>query len=165
MIIQYWEDNMMNEKKLSKNLVGIAGVHFVVGELTLKGWTALPTIGNTQGPDIIAQKGTRTVQIQVKTAGPTKKMRYWPLQKSAETLHHDDLFYIFVALPENELPSYYIIPSKKVADYIKRENERARIRSKELGRTKESSIRGFPHPRHEFFPLDDYKGQWKLLEG
>jgi hypothetical protein len=35
-----------------KALVGVSGVHFVVGELSRRGWVALPTIRNTKGIDV-----------------------------------------------------------------------------------------------------------------
>jgi hypothetical protein len=36
-----------------KSLVGAAGVHYVVSELSLRGLIALPTIRNTSGVDIV----------------------------------------------------------------------------------------------------------------
>ncbi len=41
-----------SNKKLRNDLIGVAGVHFVVSELTLRGLIALPTIRNTAGIDI-----------------------------------------------------------------------------------------------------------------
>lgn len=42
-----------SNKKVTKTLLGIAGVHFVVSELSLRGLVALPTIRNTAGIDIL----------------------------------------------------------------------------------------------------------------
>lgn len=45
-----------SNKKLRKDLTGVAGVHFVVSKLTLRGLIALPTIRNTAGIDILVSE-------------------------------------------------------------------------------------------------------------
>jgi len=72
-----------------KALVGIAGVHFVVAELSRRGWIALPTIRNTRGIDVLASKGKRFVEIQVKTR---RNGRYWILNENAEKIIQENLF-------------------------------------------------------------------------
>lgn len=54
----------------SNALIGIAGVHYVVSELSRRGLIALPTIRNTQSYDFIAatRDGTRHANIQVKAS-------------------------------------------------------------------------------------------------
>ena len=45
-----------SNNKPTKTLVGAAGVHFVVSELSLRGLVALPTIRNTAGIDILVSE-------------------------------------------------------------------------------------------------------------
>jgi hypothetical protein len=60
-------------------LIGAAGVHFVVSELSLRGFIALPTIRNTAGMDIVAvhPNGEWHANIQVKTS--RSKVSFWPI--------------------------------------------------------------------------------------
>ena len=55
---------------VNKSLVGIAGVHHVVSELSRRGMIALPTVKNTAAYDIVAinEAGTRHANIQVKAS-------------------------------------------------------------------------------------------------
>ncbi|MEM3578529.1 MAG: aspartate ammonia-lyase [Candidatus Bathyarchaeia archaeon] len=100
-----------------KALVGVAGVHFVVAELSRRDWIALPTIRNTRGIDVLASKDGCFVEIQVKTR---RNGRHWVLHESTEKLIRDNLFYVLVNLRENETPEYFILPSKIVAEYVAR---------------------------------------------
>jgi hypothetical protein len=49
-----------------KALIGAAGVHFVCGELSRRGFIALPTIRNTRGIDILAITPKGKLQCFVK---------------------------------------------------------------------------------------------------
>ena len=51
-------------------LIGAAGVHYVVSELSRRGLIALPTIRNTSGIDVIVtgRDGSRHANLQVKTS-------------------------------------------------------------------------------------------------
>ncbi len=44
----------MPAKSLDKSLKGAAGVHFVVAQLSLRGFVALPTIRNLKAFDVVA---------------------------------------------------------------------------------------------------------------
>ena len=59
---------MRQRTKLSRTLSGIAGEHFVAGELSRRGYVASLTLSNTQGIGILASNidATKTVGIQVK---------------------------------------------------------------------------------------------------
>ena len=75
----------------SKALIGIAGVHYVVAELSLRGMIALPTTRNTNAYDIvvITQRGDMHANIQVKTS--SKRTTFWlmpPIEK-IRTGSHD----------------------------------------------------------------------------
>ena len=51
-------------------LIGAAGVHFIVSELSMRGLIALPTIRNTAGVDVVVtnKEGTWQAYLQVKTS-------------------------------------------------------------------------------------------------
>jgi len=170
-------------KRLEKPLVGACGVFFVSAELSRRGWIAMPTIRNTSGIDIIASKNDKTVNLQVKTNsyGKTK----YPLSEKNENLVSDRLYYAFVTLKEEtERPYFYVVPSKLVADYIKKTHEhwvnlppkvRKKIyesapRDEIVSKRRESSMRQFPNyvgemlPEFKHFNIDNYSDRWDLLE-
>ncbi len=66
----------------SPALIGIAGVHHVVSELSRRGLVALPTIRNTAAYDIIVatSDGTKHANIQVKTS--LKRVNSFPMPSS-----------------------------------------------------------------------------------
>ena len=141
--------------KLSeKGLTGVAGVHFVVGELSRRGWVALPTIRNTKGIDVLASKDGKAVEIQVKSRA---KGRAWMLTKSAETLVSKNLFYVFVDLRDLESPEYFVIPSNVVAEYVTR-THKLFLEAKGL----DSKLRKLPNTYGKDLDLELYK-EWDLL--
>lgn len=78
------------------SLVGAAGVHAVVSELSLRGLIALPTIRNTAGVDVIVSNkaGTWHANLQVKTS--RSRVSFWPVgTKYAEWVSTNN-YYIFL---------------------------------------------------------------------
>jgi len=90
----------MNETKnyptRDTSLVGAAGVHAVVSELSLRGLIALPTIRNTAGVDVIVSNkaGTWHANLQVKTS--RSRVSFWPVgAKYAEWVSPNN-YYVFL---------------------------------------------------------------------
>ena len=78
------------------SLVGAAGVHAVVSELSLRGLIALPTIRNTAGVDVIVSNRTGTwhANLQVKTS--RSRVSFWPVgTKYAEWVSVNN-YYVFL---------------------------------------------------------------------
>jgi len=78
------------------SLVGAAGVHFVVSELSLRGLIALPTIRNTAGVDVLVADslGSWHANLQVKTS--RSRASFWPIGgKYAEWVGPNN-FYVFL---------------------------------------------------------------------
>lgn len=171
----------MNQR-LEKSLVGACGVFHVSAELSFRGWVTMPTIRNTKGIDIMATKDGKAVNIQVKTNSYGKS--HYPLGKENEELVSEDLFYVFVTLKsEIERPDFFIVPSKLVADYIRkthdhwttlppRINKRAYegVTAGEIAEVREkSAMRRFPNyigtllPEFRDFRLEDYQDKWNNL--
>lgn len=86
----------MRGRKIPSALTGIAGVHYVVSELSRRGMIALPTIRNTAGYDIIVASpdGKRHANIQVKTS--SRRVGFWPTPKSTRIRAGPNDFYVFV---------------------------------------------------------------------
>jgi len=88
--------------KVSNTLIGIAGVHYVVSELSRRGLIAMPTIRNTAGIDILVAEpdGSSQAVLQVKTAGRKKIQQegrqWWPMSRPDKCLKGPNAFYVFV---------------------------------------------------------------------
>jgi hypothetical protein len=147
-------------EKLESTLVGVAGEYLVAGELSLRGYLASITLRNSRGIDIIASNadGTKSVSIQVKTNSSGAKS--WILNKKAEDYHSKNHYYIFVALPElGDRPSFHIVPSKDVAEFVKNTHAYWLKRPKKDGtKRKDSSMRKFDDPD------DKYLESWDKIK-
>jgi hypothetical protein len=111
-----------SNKKLQNNLIGVAGVYFVVSELTLRGLIALPTIRNTAGIDILVSEpdGSGQASIQVKTS--LKKVDFWPTSRPEKCLTGPRSFYVFLRyLPEEKSFEAFLESGDRVAKRV-REN-------------------------------------------
>ena len=99
---------------------GNAGEYFVAGELERRGFTVAVPMSNVKDFDILAigRETHKQIAIQVKTTG--YKQKKWTLSKKNEELIGDNIFYIFVSLNELDTPEYHIVPSKIVANTIKK---------------------------------------------
>lgn len=90
------------KSKVSNTLIGIAGVHFVVSELSLRGLIALPTIRNTAGVDVIvaSSDGSWHANLQIKTS--QRKVTFWPISAHFQQWRGQNNFYVFVRFLANE---------------------------------------------------------------
>jgi hypothetical protein len=105
--------------KISSTLVGVAGEYYAAAELTRRGVNASITLRNTESYDIIASnpKNGKMFNIQVKTT--TNKNNSWILNEKSEKNAAKNFYYILVKLNnDNKRPDFFIVPSKKVAEYI-----------------------------------------------
>lgn len=87
--------------KIPTSLIGAAGVHFVVSELSLRGLVALPTTRNTAGIDVLVSEpdGSAQAALQVKTSLRPRKWGgdfYWPTSSPEKCLKGPRSFYVFV---------------------------------------------------------------------
>jgi hypothetical protein len=144
------------EKEISALLGGIAGEYFVAGELTRRGYVASLTLRNTRGIDVLAssEDASRSAAIQVKTTRNTK--RSWLMSKKAESHIAKNFFYALVRLAKS--PSYYIVPSKDVAEFCRRSHAAWLKAPGKSGQAhRDNSMRKFKDP------TDKYKDRWDLL--
>ena len=150
---------MSEEKKVSSILTGVSGEYFAAAELSRRGYVASITLRNTKGIDIIAtnEKGSKTINIQVKTS--SMRTRGWILNKKAEEMDDDNMFYILVRLNDiNERPEFHIVPTSDVAQSVKI-GHREWLNAPGRGgkKRKDSDIRKFEDPKNK------YLGKWELL--
>ena len=150
---------MNKEKKVSSILTGVSGEYFAAAELSRRGYVASITLRNTKGIDIIAtnEKGSKTINIQVKTS--SMRTRGWILNKKAEEMDDDNMFYILVRLNDiNERPEFHIVPTSDVAQSVKI-GHREWLNAPGRGgkKRKDSDIRKFDDPENK------YLDKWELL--
>jgi Holliday junction resolvase-like predicted endonuclease len=150
---------MGSKHKVSSILIGVAGEYFVAAELSRRGYVASITLRNTRGIDIIAsnEDGDKTVNIQVKT----KRIGVpdWIVTKKAENVKDANMFYVFVSLgKDTENPDFHIVPSKDVADYVKKGHKKWLETPGRGGKMhKDTPIRIFDDKENK------YLDKWELL--
>lgn len=146
--------------KISGINAGVSGEYFVAAELTKRGFIASITLRNTKGIDILAtnSEASKTANIQVKTR--QGKGRSWVLSEKAETYHASGLFYVFVNLKGlTERPEYFIVPSQKVASFVKKNHADWLATPGRNGQKhNDTTMRQFHDPK------DEYLERWDLLE-
>jgi hypothetical protein len=88
--------------KVPSALIGAAGVHFVVSELSLRGLIALPTTRNTAGVDVLATSldGSWHANLQVKTS--KDKVTFWPIGTNCQSWRGAHNYYVFVRYLKKE---------------------------------------------------------------
>jgi len=106
--------------KIDNALIGAAGVHFVVSELSLRSLIALPTIRNTAGVDVVvvSADGSWHANLQVKTS--KNKVKFWPVSKRYEELRGKNNFYVFVRYLKKESRfEAFLESADRVAEEVK----------------------------------------------
>ena len=110
------------------SLVGAAGVHTVVAELSLRGLIALPTIRNTAGVDVIVanKAGTSHANLRVKTS--RSRVTFWPIGARYADWIGPNNFYVFLRFYKKIGRFEIFLESslnvaKNCADGIKKEKE------------------------------------------
>lgn len=147
---------------MSKNVnninVGNAGEYFVAAELERRGFTVGVPMSNVKDYDLLCISTTgNQYALQVKTTSYRKNS--WMLSKKNEKMMAKNVFYVFVHLHDLDTPSYYIVPSKYVAEKI---YESHRDWLSKVGKN------GRPHNDSNLrvieFNDDTYLNKWDYLE-
>jgi len=130
----------MKKKKLNKNSVALAGEFAVLSKLALLNLDASLTLGRTKSVDIlVSHPGTSKMhRLEVKTnyknnckasgnSGLFGKFEsLWRMDIKHETIRDPNLFYCFVninVLNREQSIRYFIVPSRIVASYVKRQHK------------------------------------------
>ena len=152
-----------NDNSDKMGTIGISGEYFVIAELTRRGYIASLTSKNTKSIDIIVsdKMGKRYASIQVKTSN-NQKQKTWKLGKSAESNISDNLYYVFVNLNNNDVPAYYIVPSKYVSHRVKQDYEEWYHTPGKKGQQRnETDMRTFSFVDEN--EAEQYRNVWLLL--
>lgn len=147
---------------ISKNSLGIAGEYFVAAELSRRGYITSLTLKNTKGIDILVANESSTKVVGVQVKANRKKNKYnWILGKKSEEYVKDNMFYVFVYIPEDSrLIEYFIVPSKRVAYEISETHKQYIDGPGKNGiKHSDTSIRTFTLTNN-----DESKDNWDLIE-
>ena len=93
------------EETADRNSSHLAGEYFVAAELYRRGYSVAITLGNAKAIDLFAEKGSQTVNIQVKAIRNGKSVG-WPIMREKIM---DGVLYIFVCLNDPGIPPQYFI--------------------------------------------------------
>ena len=100
-------------------LIGIAGVHYVVSELSRRGLVALPTTKNIAAYDIIAvnTEGTWHANIQVKAS--SQCVSFFPMPPAEKVRVGSKDFYVFVRwIAEEERYQGFLLTGKQARQAV-----------------------------------------------
>jgi hypothetical protein len=128
-------------------LTGMTGVYYVAAESSRRGYVVAITSRNAPGVDVLAIKGSRRVDIQVKTNGEVGSHSFWLLSRQARKWSYPGLYYVFVNLrPGRERPDFYVARSSEVCDNM------------DVDRRKTGSV------WYSFARSDNYLEKWAKLD-
>lgn len=113
-------------------LIGIAGVHHVVSELSRRGLVALPTTKNIAAYDIVALnvEGTRHANIQVKAS--SKRVTFFPMPTADKVRAGLHDIYVFVRwLPTESRYECFLLTGRQARRAVEQEikSQRANIKT------------------------------------
>lgn len=103
-------------------LIGIAGVHHVVSELSRRGLVALPTVKNTAAYDIVALNvlGTKHANIQVKAS--SNKVSFFPMPRPERIrTNKHDYFVLARWVDSEERYECFLLSGRTARDEVERE--------------------------------------------
>jgi lysine/ornithine N-monooxygenase len=117
-------------QKVDNALIGAAGVHFVVSELSFRGLIALPTMRNTAGIDVLVSNcdGSWHANLQVKTS--KNKVGFWPVGYRYKDLKGENNYYVFLRYLKDEKRFEAFL---ETADKVARQVEEEYLRCKKQG--------------------------------
>ena len=155
-----------------KQLTGIAGVYFVAGELSKKGYIALTTSRNTESYDLLVfnPKTKKSIPIQVKSTNQQRENYlddgYLGEKINQENIDNDlkfiDTAFVYVYFTLDGKTRYFIIPlnvhkeilKKRWNEYINESKHR-----KSIEEIKKNLKPIGPWLKH----LKEYENKWDLL--
>lgn len=163
--------------KLLQAQVRSIGEHYVVARLTALGFIVGLAPENTKSVDIIAMSddGKRNFQFQVKTRTEGRSSdNGWMMSEKHESIANENLYYIFVTLPEHwtdrDQPITFIIPSKKVSAIVKQSHKDWTTtpgrKGQKRGLTNMRRIKPV-YPDSPSIPsvwMDEYRDKWEILK-
>jgi hypothetical protein len=112
-ILDQWPEAKKRKREFTYS--HLAGEYFVAAELFKRGYSVALTMGNAKAIDLFAEKGLRTVNVQVKAISLRKNVG-WPMLKAKV---FDGIIYVMVILNDsNTPPTYFIARGDEIRDKI-----------------------------------------------
>jgi hypothetical protein len=171
-------------KRNDKNAVSLAGEFAVLSQLALLNYDANMTLGRTKGVDILVSvpRSKKMYRLEVKTKlrrsdrDVAKSKIFgtvvggWMMDRKHEAHVDPLLFYCFVIIwKRTKKFCFFIVPSKVVARYVKREHQLwRREKKKERKRVKHTNMRvfrvGFKNEKYAIATptTEEYEDNWKF---
>ena|SRR5438105_2354218 len=131
------------EERKSNTLIGVAGVHYVVSELSRRGLIALPTIRNVAAYDIICsnRQGTWHANIQVKAS--SKCVDSFPMPPVDMIRDGSRDYYVLVRWLESEKRNEaFLLTGRQAREAVKEHCERQAVSLKKGNRKVDPWPRG-----------------------
>lgn len=137
--------------------IGNAGEYFVAGELERRGFTVGVPMSNVKDYDLLCiNKNGKHFALQVKTTSDGRNK--WLLSKKNEEISAKNVLYVFVHLHQLDMPTYFIVPSKYVAETVKNSHKDWLSKKSKSGKPhKDSDMRTI------MFEDDTYLNKWEYL--
>ena len=120
-------------QNLSNNSISLAGEFAVLSQLTLRGFDANMTLGRTKSVDILVSnpRSRQLSKVEVKTHyrdvavnstlfGVTIE---WMMSNKHEEIVDSNLFYVFVNISKAQFFIFLVLPSSRVAEYVRDEHQ------------------------------------------
>ena len=85
-------------------LIGIAGVHHVVSELSRRGIIALPTVKNTAAYDIVSLNAEGTKHANIQVIASSKKALFFPMPKPEKIRTSKNDYFFLAYMLVREMP-------------------------------------------------------------
>ena len=156
----------MSKIKISSNNIGISGEFYIAHMLAKHDFKVNVSLGRTEGFDLFIQNPSGVnITISVKTTY-SNKSKFILMNKKAEELIDDYLYYAFVRLnmPDG-IPEFWIVPSKDIVEVIKKAYKIwLKTPARNGSAHNETSMRSFYLEAHYTFP-EDWVEQLKLFKG
>ena len=97
---------------------GMLGVYLAAAELIKQGFIVSPTSRSAMGADLLVtdQRCQKAWSVQVKTNASTAN--FWLAGRHAREIKSKTHIYIFVSVPKNKAPRFFIVPSTTVAKMV-----------------------------------------------
>jgi hypothetical protein len=136
------------------SLIGAAGVHFVVSELSLRGLIALPTIRNTAGVDVVVtnKSGTWQANLQVKIS--RSRVSFWPVGMKYNDWVGTNNYYVFVRYDPNK---------KAIEAFLASSEEVARLVEQGREMEKQKGLKEWAQCSYPKGDLDRLNAQWEAF--
>ena len=101
-----------------QQMTGMLGVYLTAAELVRRGFIVSPTSRSALGADLLVtdQRCHKAWSVQVKTNASSAN--FWLTGFRAKEIKSKTHMYVFVSLPKNKPPRFFVVPSKIVAKEI-----------------------------------------------